>query len=200
MGMMVSFKSWPLCSWEQASYTLELEAGRAPEPGSFGESNFISCLGNWTRFLGSQFCSCITIRTKTSRLRIAWNIFGNDKRRMTERINEIRERMVGSSRLDYKRKMDLIFANGTTTPSGPGRPHFSGFTNTFRHSTLGRTPLDEWSGRRRDVYPTTHKTHRRQNSFATGGILTRNPSKLAAADTRLRLRGHCGQLWMWYSI
>jgi len=48
--------------------------------------------------------------------------------------------------------MDLIFVNGKTTPSGPGLLHYSGFMNIFRHSTIGRTPLDEWSGRRRDVY------------------------------------------------
>ena len=167
---MVSFTSWPLCSWEQAPYTRKLGAGRAPEPGSFGESNSLSCLGNWTRFLGSPFCSCITIRTDISRLSIAWNIIGNDKRKITERINEIRERMVGSTRLDYKKKMDLIFVNWTTTTSGPGRPHYSGFMNTFRYSTLGRTPLDEWSGRRRDVYLTTHKTYMRQTSLPLAGF------------------------------
>jgi hypothetical protein len=62
---------------------------------------------------------------------------------MIEGINEIREGMVGSTRLGYKRKMDLIFVNGTTTPSGPGRPHYLGFMNTFSHTTFGRTPLDE---------------------------------------------------------
>ena len=29
-------------------------------------------------------------------------------------------------------------------------------------STLGRTPLDEWSARRRDLYLATHNTHKRQ--------------------------------------
>jgi hypothetical protein len=32
----------------------------------------------------------------------------------------------------------------------------------FRHTTLGRTPLDGWSARRRDLYLTTHNTHNRQ--------------------------------------
>ena len=35
----------------------------------------------------------------------------------------------------------------------------------LRHTTLGRTPLDELSGRRRDLYLTTHNTHRRQTSM-----------------------------------
>jgi len=33
------------------------------------------------------------------------------------------------------------------------------------HITVGRTPLDEWSVRRRDLYPTTHNTHNRQASM-----------------------------------
>jgi hypothetical protein len=35
---------------------------------------------------------------------------------------------------------------------------FRGFTITLRHTTLGRTPLDEGSARRRDLYLTTHNT------------------------------------------
>ena len=62
---------------------------------------------------------------------------------MIEGINEIRERMVGTTRLVYKRKMDSIFVNGTTTPIGPGRPHYLGFMKTFSHTTFGRTALDE---------------------------------------------------------
>jgi hypothetical protein len=42
---------------------------------------------------------------------------------------------------------------------GLGRLIFRGFTITlYRHTTLGRTPLDEWSARRRDLYLTTHNT------------------------------------------
>ena len=58
------------------------------------------------------------------------------------------------------------------------------------HSTLGRNPLDEWPARRRDLYLTTHNTHNRQTSIPPSGIRTHNPSKRAAADPRLRLRGH----------
>jgi len=32
---------------------------------------------------------------------------------------------------------------GITAPSGPGPPHYRGFTITFRHTTIGRTPLDK---------------------------------------------------------
>jgi hypothetical protein len=38
---------------------------------------------------------------------------------------------------------DGDFFHGATAPSGPGPPHCRGFTITFRHTALGRTPLDE---------------------------------------------------------
>jgi len=49
-----------------------------------------------------------------------------------------------------------FFAMAQTTPSGAGLPRCRGCTNTLRHTTLGRTPLYEWSARRRDLYLTTH--------------------------------------------
>ena len=50
-------------------------------------------------------------------------------------------------------------------PSGPRPPHCREFIITLRHKTLGRTPLDEWSARRRDLYLTTHNTHNKQTSM-----------------------------------
>jgi len=44
--------------------------------------------------------------------------------------------------------------------------YYQGFTITLRHDTFGRTPLDEWSARRRDVYLATHNTHNRQTSMS----------------------------------
>jgi hypothetical protein len=35
----------------------------------------------------------------------------------------------------------------------------------FRHTTVGRTPLDEGPARRRDLYLITHNTHKRQTSI-----------------------------------
>ena len=52
--------------------------------------------------------------------------------------------------------------------------------NTKRHTTVGRTPLDEGLAHRRDLYQTKHNTHKRQDIHAPGGILTRNPSKRTA--------------------
>jgi hypothetical protein len=67
------------------------------------------------------------------------------------------------------------FPHGTTAPSGPGPPHYRVFTITLRNTTLGRTPLDECSARRKDLYMTTDDTH---------------SSKQAVADPRLRPRSH----------
>jgi len=54
------------------------------------------------------------------------------------------------------------YNKGATAPSGPGPPHYRGFTITLRHTTRCRTPLDEWSARRRNLYLTTHNTYKRQ--------------------------------------
>jgi len=54
------------------------------------------------------------------------------------------------------------FYHGAKAPSGPKPPHYQGFPITLRHATLSKNPLDEWSARRRDLYLTTHNTHKRQ--------------------------------------
>jgi hypothetical protein len=57
--------------------------------------------------------------------------------------------------------------NDSTAPWGPRPPHFSRLhDHTFRHTTLGRTPLDKGPARRRDLYLTTHNTHNRQTSMS----------------------------------
>jgi len=53
---------------------------------------------------------------------------------------------------------------------GPGPIHVPDFTITFRHTTLGSTHLDEWSARRRNLYLTTHNTHKRQTSVLPAGF------------------------------
>jgi hypothetical protein len=46
---------------------------------------------------------------------------------------------------------------------------FHGHTH-LRHTKVGRTPLDEGPARRRDLYLTTHNTHKRQTSTSPGGF------------------------------
>jgi hypothetical protein len=64
----------------------------------------------------------------------------------------------------------VTFFSGATVPNGPGPPHYRGFTITLRHIRLGRTPLDEWSVRRRDLYLTTHDNIKRQTSMPPAGF------------------------------
>jgi hypothetical protein len=59
---------------------------------------------------------------------------------------------------------------GATASSGPGPSHYRGFTITLRHITLGRTPLDKWSARRRDLYLAAHNTQKRQTSLPPAGF------------------------------
>jgi len=48
---------------------------------------------------------------------------------------------------------------------------FFGFPyHTQRRTTVGRTPLDKWSARHRDLYLTTHNDHNRQTSIHPVGI------------------------------
>jgi hypothetical protein len=81
----------------------------------------------------------------------------------------------------------LFFLFGPDSP--PHWPRASWFTrfpvHTQRRTTVGRSPLDEWSARRRDLYLTTHNTH---NIHASGGIRSHNLSNRVAADLRLRPR------------
>ena len=51
-----------------------------------------------------------------------------------------------------------------------GAPILDVSNHTQRRSTVGRTPLDEWSARRRGLYLTTHDTHNRQIAMPPVGF------------------------------
>ena len=71
------------------------------------------------------------------------------------------------------------------------RASFTRFLDhTQRRITVGRTPLDEWSASRTDLYLTTLNTHN-TDIHALGGIRIHNPSQRTAADLCFRPRGHC---------
>jgi hypothetical protein len=82
-----------------------------------------------------------------------------------------------------------VFFHGTTTPSGPRPSHYRVFTVTLRHTTLGRTPLDEWSARRRIHHLTTHNTHNRLTSMTSVGFEPTIP----ATERPLDQNTLCGQ-------
>jgi hypothetical protein len=86
-----------------------------------------------------------------------------------------------------------LFLHGSTALVCVGLPHCRGFMITLRHTTLGRTPLDLWSARR----PTSawqHTTLTINRHPCSRGIRSRNLSSRAAADPRLRPRGHWDRL------
>jgi len=64
----------------------------------------------------------------------------------------------------------LFFFTMWQCPSGSRPHHYRGFMITIRHTTLGRTPLDERSAQRRGLYLTTNKTHKRDTSMPPAGF------------------------------
>jgi hypothetical protein len=89
---------------------------------------------------------------------------------------------------------DFFFPMARQPLGGLGRLIFRGFTITLRHTTLGSTPLDEWSARRRDLYLTTHNTHKRQTSMPPVGF---EPAILVSQRPQihaLRLHDHWDRL------
>ena len=57
-----------------------------------------------------------------------------------------------------------------TAPQWARASSFTRFLDHTRRTTVGRTPLDEWSARRRDLYLTTHNTHNIQTSMPPAGF------------------------------
>jgi hypothetical protein len=48
--------------------------------------------------------------------------------------------------------------------------------HTQTHTTLGRTPLDDWSARCRDLYLKTHNSYKRQTSLSSAGFGPKIPA------------------------
>jgi hypothetical protein len=88
----------------------------------------------------------------TTRLRLeafSWNLMV-----FFQKLGKIRVSLKSDTNIGYFTWRHIyIYDNcfsGATAPRGP--PHYRKFTIILRHTTLGRTPLDEWSARRRDLY------------------------------------------------
>jgi len=74
---------------------------------------------------------------------------------------------------------------GLTTPIGLVPPHERGFT-----ITLGRTPLDEWSIRRWELYLTIRNTYRRQTSMLLSGFELAIPKSHTFSRTATGIAKH----------
>jgi len=87
-------------------------------------------------------------------------------------------------------RMHIICLFWSDSPAQAMASSFTRFLDhTQRRTTVGRTPLDEWSARRRDLYLTKYNIHNKQPR-PPGRIRTHSLSRLAAAEVRLRPRGY----------
>jgi hypothetical protein len=65
----------------------------------------------------------------------------------------------------------IIIFSDSAAQRGLCSPRITRFLDhTQRRPTVGRTPLDEWSACRRDIYLTTQNTHNRQTSMPPVGF------------------------------
>ena len=71
--------------------------------------------------------------------------------------------------------------------------------HTQRSTTLGRTRLDEWSARRKDLYLTTHIIHRKQTSIPAAEFEPTTPARERLQTHVLdRTATGVGELLLWY--
>jgi len=75
-----------------------------------------------------------------------------------------------------KSRVYKFIFHGAIAANGPGPPRYRRFTVTLRHTILGRTPLDEWSARRRPLHEDTQHS-KVTRIHASSGIRTHNLSK-----------------------
>jgi len=74
--------------------------------------------------------------------------------------------------------MLLIFLLWRCSPTPAMTSSFMRFlVHTQRHIIVGRTPLDKWSARRRDLYLTTHNTQHKQTSMPPAGFEPTIPAR-----------------------
>jgi bacillopeptidase F (M6 metalloprotease family) len=90
----------------------------------------------------------------------------------------------------------FIIFSGSAAKSRPPR-HMRFLDHTKRRATVGRTPVDEWSARCRDLYLATHN---RQTSIPPVGfeptIAAGERSYTYALD---RAASGTGSQWVWYN-
>ena len=67
-------------------------------------------------------------------------------------------------------KRNFFIWRNSPPPQWARASSFMTFLDHTRHTTVGRTPLYEWSARRRDLYLTANNTQDRQTSMPPVGI------------------------------
>ena len=94
----------------------------------------------------------------------------------------------------------FLFCGATALigPRPPGFEFYKSLTHSHTHAhthTHGRTPLNEWSARRRGRYLHTTQQTQQKNMHAVSGSQTRDPVTQQPADLRLRRYGHRDRPW-----
>jgi len=79
--------------------------------------------------------------------------------------------------MDYYQTENIVhvfmynfFFCGTSTQFWVMVSSYGALQSFIGHTTLGTTPLDEYSARRRDLYLTIHNTHNRQTFMPSAGF------------------------------
>ena len=92
-----------------------------------------------------QFCltSIHIIAYNTDRLHLRYFKFQNYLAKAKPNEYESPHHLKMFQARSYHVLVAVIFFLGATSSSGSGSAHYRGFTITFRHTILGRTPLDE---------------------------------------------------------
>jgi len=84
----------------------------------------------------------------------------------SKHVEDSNKRIIGETVRQSVTYQNYFFFWGAVTQRESWPPHSWGFLDhTQRRTTVGRTPLDEWSARPRDLYLTTHNTHNSQISL-----------------------------------
>ena len=102
----------------------------------------------------------------------SWN-FGINNANDRRYIQQITSTILGFSTVRHYTCLAtaVCLFSGATAPPWARASSFTRFLDhTQRRTTVGRTPLDKWSTRRRDLYLTTHNTHNRQISMPPVGF------------------------------
>jgi hypothetical protein len=90
--------------------------------------------------------------------------------------------------------VNTFFSHDAPSCRKPGLPHYQDFTITLRHATRSMAPLAKRSARLRDLYLTTHNTHKRQTYMPPAGCKPTIPASEQVSDLRLRPRGQRDRL------
>jgi hypothetical protein len=118
-----------------------------------------------------------TAYATTGASRVMWQVISVIKQHYLEQGNQLLTVACCWTPTKKKNKKMKIFLHNyfpsrvARRPDSGSRPSLRGFAITHTgHTTLSRTPLEEWSARRRNIYLTTHSNYKRQTSLPPRGF------------------------------